>query len=150
MDRGEGDAEDVAFLIDRYRRPRPRLALAPALRAYASAAMDVSDGLAGDLAKMLRASGVSGALDLDRIPLSPAASARHDGMLDRIAGGGDDYEILFTLPPDRLGAMTREAAAIDLPVTVVGEVRAGEAPLAIRLNGEPHALAAPSFQHFGM
>ena len=164
--------EHRAYLIDRYRRPQPRLALAPALRAHASAAMDVSDGLAGDLAKLLRASGVTGTLDLDRIPLSPAAesviaseakqpslaaqtasgllrSARNDGrLIDRIAGGGDDYEILFTLPPERLDAMIRDAAAFGLTVTVIGEVRAGEGPLAVRLDGEAHALRAPSFEHF--
>ena len=173
---------DRAFLADRYRRPRPRLALAAALRAHASAAMDVSDGLAGDLAKLLRASGVTGTLDLDRIPLSPAAKAALSppvlasaanepgpaaqaapgslrrsapgddaparSLLDLVAGGGDDYEILFTLPPDRQEAMTREAAAIGLAVTVVGEVRAGTEAPTFRLNGSAYALAAPSFQHF--
>ena len=173
---------DRAFLADRYRRPRPRLALAAALRAHASAAMDVSDGLAGDLAKLLRASGVTGTLDLDRIPLSPAAKAALSppvlasaanepgpaaqaapgslrrsapgddaparSLLDLVAGGGDDYEILFTLPPDRQEAMTREAAAIGLAVTVVGEVKAGTEAPTFRLNGSAYALAAPSFQHF--
>ena len=146
-----GEAER-AFLADRYRRPRPRLALAAALRTHASAAMDVSDGLAGDFAKLLRASGVTGTLDLDRIPLSPAAKAAlatQPGLLDAVAGGGDDYEILFTLSPDHLVAMTRDAEALGLPITVVGEVRAGEAPPALRLDGAPHALAASSFQHFG-
>jgi thiamine-monophosphate kinase len=143
---------DRAFLADRYRRPRPRLALAAVLREHASAAMDVSDGLAGDFAKLLRASGVTGTLDLDHIPMSPAtkaALAAQPGLLDTVAGGGDDYEILFTLSPDRLDAMTRDAEALGLPITVVGEVRAGEGSPALRWNGSPHALAASSFQHFG-
>ena len=144
--------EHRAVLVDRYRRPQPRLALAAALREHAGAAMDVSDGLVGDAAKLLRASGVTGTLDLDRIPLSPparAALAAEATVLDRIAGGGDDYEILLTLPPGRLDAMIRAAAALGLAVTVVGEVRDGEGPPALRLNGSPHALATPSFQHFG-
>ncbi|WP_375458468.1 thiamine-phosphate kinase [uncultured Enterovirga sp.] len=149
---------DRAFLIDRYRVPRPRLALAPALRDHASAAMDVSDGLAGDAAKLLRASGVAGHLDLDRIPLSPAAQAALASapaapaapvLLDRLAGGGDDYEILFTLPPERWDAMRRDAAAIGLALTIVGEVRDGEGPLALRRGGSPTTIASPSFQHFG-
>ena len=143
-------AEERAFLADRYRRPRPRLALGAALRRYASAAMDVSDGLAGDLAKLLRAGGVTGTLHLDRIPLSPAARAviaRGPVLLDRIAGGGDDYEILFTLPPGRRNAMTDEAAALGLAVTIVGEVGDGEAPLAVRLDGEPYRLVRPSYEH---
>ena len=144
--------EHRAVLVDRYRRPQPRLALAAALREHAGAAMDVSDGLVGDAAKLLRASGVTGTLDLDRIPLSPparAALAAEATVLDRIAGGGDDYEILLTLLPGRLDAMIRAAAALGLAVTVVGEVRDGEGPPALRLNGSPHALATPSFQHFG-
>lgn len=156
------DSADRADLVDRYRHPRPRLALAAPLREHASAAMDVSDGLVGDAAKMLRASGATGALDLDCIPLSRAAKAAlameaalaskaapPPGLLDRIAGGGDDYEILFTLPPGHRDAMMRAAAAFGLAVTVIGEVRDGEGPPALRLNGSPHALATPSFQHFG-
>ena len=142
---------DRAFLIDRYRRPRPRNALAPALRENASAAMDVSDGLAGDAAKILRASGVTGTIDLAHIPLSPAARAAlaaEPALIDRIAGGGDDYEILFALPPGRSDAMAREAAELGLAVTVIGAVAEGEEPLSLRLNGAAYALTKRSFQHF--
>ena len=151
-----------ANLADRYRRPRPRLVLAEAVRAHASAAMDVSDGLAGDFAKLLRASGMTGTLHLDRIPLSAAAKAalalpgpastnRSAGagpLLDTVVGGGDDYEILFTLPPDRLDGMTRDATALGLPITIVGEVREGEGLPDLRLDGSPYVLTSSSFQHF--
>jgi thiamine-monophosphate kinase len=114
--------------------------------------MDVSDGLAGDAAKLLRASGVGGAIELDRLPLSPAArtalSADPD-LLGRIAGGGDDYEILFTLPPDRWAAMQAAATAAGLAVTAIGEVRDGTEPLSLTRGGSPHALGSLSFQHFG-
>lgn len=143
--------EHRAFLIERYRRPQPRLALASALREHANAAMDVSDGLVGDAAKLLRASGLTGTLDLDRIPFSPAAAAAlaaRPALLDRLAGGGDDYEILFTLPPDRWDAMRHAAAAHGLALTMIGEVREGEGPLALRRGGVPTTIASPSFQHF--
>lgn len=145
-------AADRAFLVDRYRRPQPRLGLAPALRELANAAMDVSDGLAGDAAKMLRASGVTGTIDLDRLPLSRAARAAlaaDPTLLDRIAGGGDDYEILFTLPPERWDAMEREAAALGLAVTAIGAVQEGTGPLSLQLDGAARTLARPSYQHFG-
>lgn len=139
-----------AHLVERFRRPTPRLGFAAALRRHAHAAMDVSDGLAGDLAKMLRASGVGGTLHLDRLPLSGAARAAlaaEPTLLDRIAGGGDDYEILLTLPPDSLHPMTRDIARSGLALTVLGEVTAGHA-LAILLDGEPYRLGSGSFQHF--
>lgn len=144
-------ADQHDALVDRYRCPQPRGALAPLLRDLAQAAMDVSDGLAGDLAKMLRASGVGGRLHLDRLPLSAAATAAlaaDPACLDRIAGGGDDYEILLTLPPGRLDALRREAGHAGIAVTAIGEVTAGEASLATVLNGAPYALATSSFQHF--
>jgi thiamine-monophosphate kinase len=143
---------DAAFLLDRYRRPQPRLALAGALRDLASAAMDVSDGLAGDAAKMLRASGVTGTIGLDRLPLSRAARAAlaaEPALLDRIASGGDDYEILFTLRPESWDAMARQAASLGLAATAIGAVEEGTQPVSLRLGGSAYALATPSFQHFG-
>ncbi|NNM73301.1 thiamine-phosphate kinase [Enterovirga aerilata] len=144
-------AAERAFLLDRYRNPQPRTALAASLRRHAKAAMDVSDGLAGDLAKMLRASGVSGTLALDRVPLSPAAQAALAATPDLLPGlvsGGDDYEILLTAAPDGLDALAREAAALGIGFAVLGEVRSGPEPLAILRNGAPYPLSAGSFQHF--
>ncbi len=91
-----------AALLDRYLLPRPRLALAPAM-AHAAAAMDISDGLIGDLAKMLRASGVGGVVDLRRMPLSNAARAylaADPQAIEIAATGGDDYEVLAAVRVD--------------------------------------------------
>jgi thiamine-monophosphate kinase len=140
-----------AFLVDRYRNPRPRSLFARALRDHAAAAMDVSDGLAGDLAKMLRASGVSGTLALDTVPLSPAARAAlaaAPDLLPTLVSGGDDYEILLTISPDRLDALAQAAAELGLGLAVIGEVRSGPEPLATLRDGTPYRLTGGSFQHF--
>lgn len=92
-----------AFLLDRYLLPCPRLDLVPALRERAAAAMDISDGLAGDLAKLCAASGASALIEAPLVPLSEAAREaawRRPALLENILTGGDDYEILFTAGPD--------------------------------------------------
>jgi thiamine-monophosphate kinase len=97
--RGEIDDPD-GYLADRYRLPRPRLDLREALRAQAGAAADVSDGLAADARHIARASGVKLVLNLDRMPVSPAAARWLAGQSDpaaarlRLATGGDDYQIV--------------------------------------------------------
>ncbi len=109
------------YLLERYLLPRPRLDLVPLLRAHASAAMDVSDGLAGDLAKLCRASGVTAMIEAPSIPLSRAAkeaAALAPALLQTAITGGDDYEILFTAAADwapssgvtRIGAITTGTA----------------------------------------
>ncbi len=90
-------AEAQVFLRERYLLPQPRLGLRAALLASAHAAMDISDGLAGDLGKMLRASGLTAAIAVADIPLSAAAreAVRQDpALIETILTGGDDYEIL--------------------------------------------------------
>ena len=91
----------------RYLLPQPRNALAPAVRKYATAAMDVSDGLAGDLAKLCRASGVAAVIDVARVPLSTAARTvlkAKRSLLATALSGGDDYEIVCTVRPARLAS----------------------------------------------
>ena len=147
----DGEIVDQEWLVDRYRRPRPRLALAEALRDLAYGAMDVSDGLVGDLAKMLRASGVTGTLELDAVPFSPAARAaiEADGTWrDRLVTGGDDYEVLVSLPSENWAAMQARAADAGVPITRIGSVQAGTEPLLVLAGGRPHPLATGSFQHF--
>jgi thiamine-monophosphate kinase len=144
--------EHRAFLIDRYRVPQPRLKLAPALLAHARAAMDVSDGLAGDLAKMCAASGVTAALDASAVPLSPAARAMlagGDADVGRILGGGDDYEILCGVPPDQLDLFLAAAQRALISVTIIGTAEAGTAaPRWLDENRREMPLAKLSFSHF--
>lgn len=140
-----------AHLLDRYLHPRPRCLLAAAMRHRAHAAMDVSDGLVGDLAKLLRASGVSGTLDLEAVPFSEAARealALDPGLLETAVTGGDDYEILCTVPDERLAVFRTAAQAAGVPISVVGTVRSGSAALDIHDSAGPHPFGRRSFSHF--
>ncbi|MGV7030264.1 thiamine-phosphate kinase [Methylobacterium symbioticum] len=149
---GSLDEAARAALTDRYLRPRPRLALAPVLRRFASAAMDVSDGLAGDLAKMLKGTGLTATVETGAVPLSPVAGravADRPALLDVVLTGGDDYEILCTVQPDRLNAFQAAAAEVGVPVHAIGSVAVGEgAPIFRDADGRPRAFASAAFSHF--
>lgn len=149
--------DECAHLIDRYLHPRPRLALSEALRANATAAMDVSDGLAGDAAKMMRASDVSAVIDLDRVPLSAAARAAvmaDPSCLMLAMTGGDDYEILCTAPAAAVAALCAMAQKVDILLHPIGTVQdnknrqAGASTTQYRLNGAVIELDRGSFSHF--
>jgi thiamine-monophosphate kinase len=146
------DAAAVEMLVARYRVPQPRVSLAGLVRQFASAAMDVSDGLAGDLAKLCAASGVSATIDAQRIPLSPAAAAllaRGAVDLETLVAGGDDYEILCTVPQNRCEAFTQAAGAAGVAVTAIGTVVEGPAVPSFRdQNGNEIALKRLSYSHF--
>lgn len=139
-------------LRSRYRLPQPRVALADAVRGHASASMDVSDGLVGDLAKLCRVSGVSAAIDVSRVPLSEggrAALASDGALIETILTGGDDYEILCTIPVERVASFVAAADLAGVAVTEIGEIVSGDAAPAFRDgNGKSLTFARPSFSHF--
>lgn len=140
-----------AFLADRYLHPQPRLALAAGLQSHASAAMDVSDGLVGDLAKLLKASGVGAEIDLDAVPLSLAARAAimADPALAELAWtGGDDYEILCTASAGDYPAMVVAAEAGGIALTVIGRVTDAAGMAIYRERGRARSFAQGSFAHF--
>ena len=117
------DSEARASLIERYRLPQPRLALGKALRGIASAAIDISDGLVADLGHILEVSGVGAELRADALPLS-AAARNLRGARDAALAGGDDYELLFTAPPERRADIEALARRLGLPLTRIGAIRA--------------------------
>ena len=139
-------------LVGRYRVPQPRTALASAVRDYAHAAMDVSDGLAGDLTKLCRASGVSATIDAARIPLSAAAAsliASGSVGIEAIVSGGDDYEILCAIPQESFEAFTRAAGLAGIAVTAIGTVTAGKSvPKFLDAAGRDIGLQRLSYSHF--
>jgi thiamine-monophosphate kinase len=140
------------FLLDRYLHPQPRLALAPILRAHASAAMDISDGLVGDLTKLLRVSGASARIELSRIPFSDAARAAlaaDPNLRERLLTGGDDYEVLCTVPAHSADSFEGQTRAAGVPVTRIGDVTEGSRPPAFHdCEGRPVSFARGSFSHF--
>jgi thiamine-monophosphate kinase len=146
------DAAATAMLVGRYRVPQPRNALAQAVRDHASAATDVSDGLAGDLAKLCAASGVSAAIDAPSIPLSAAAAtllSRSAIGIETLVSGGDDYEILCSVPENRFEAFAAAAALSEVAVTSIGTVIAGtSAPSFMDAQGREIALKRLSYSHF--
>ncbi len=129
------------WLAGRYRTPEPRLELAEALRANASAAADVSDGLIADAGHIAEASRAGLSIDLERVPLSDPARAwladRPDRLeaLVQLATGGDDYEIVCTAPPGH-----------GLPLAEIGEVTATP-DVVVRLDGRPVAIGRPGWRH---
>jgi thiamine-monophosphate kinase len=140
------------YLTQRYLLPQPRNAIADIVRRHASAAMDISDGLAGDLAKLCRVSKVSAEIAFDDIPLSPAAkqALRAEPQLrERILSGGDDYEILCTMRPEKVGKFTAQARKAGVRVKAIGRIVAGhKPPRFLAPDGAAIILNATAFSHF--
>lgn len=140
-----------AHLRGRYLLPQPRTVLAEALRRHASAAMDVSDGLAGDLAKLARVSGVAAEVAIGDVPLSPAArraAAAEPALMETVLTGGDDFEVIAAVAPDRLEDLRREAAAAGVMVTRIGTIAAGEGARFRDADGQVRVFRRPSYSHF--
>ncbi|HYN39266.1 MAG TPA: thiamine-phosphate kinase, partial [Rhodospirillales bacterium] len=119
------DADLVATLVDRYRRPRPRLALGRALTGIAHACADVSDGLIADLRHICQASQVSAVVEAERVPLSAAARAavRRDPRLwTTVLTGGDDYELVFIAAAADSERVQRAAADTATAVSAIGRL----------------------------
>jgi thiamine-monophosphate kinase len=139
-------------LAARYLVPEPRSAIAEFLGSYASAAMDVSDGLAGDLAKLCRASGVAAEIEVARVPLSDAARmavAKEPALIETVISGGDDYEVLACVPAGKVEALRRQASVAGVAVTEIGTVIAGQGEArVVGADGKPLVLAQTSYSHF--
>jgi thiamine-monophosphate kinase len=138
-------------LASRYLVPEPRNALAEALRRHASAAMDVSDGLAGDLGKLLRASGRGADIAVARVPLSPAAQAALTAdrkLIQTILTGGDDFEVVATVPQRRLASFYAAARKARVRVTDIGRVTTGQGARFRTPDGRVLRFTRASFSHF--
>ena len=142
-------------LIRRFEYPTPRVEFGAAARGIATAAMDLSDGLIGDLPKLARASGLAAHVAVERLPLSesmraavPEAQAR-----DWALAAGDDYELLLAVPAARLAELEAEADRLNLMLTPIGELRAGAgagAGAGVRwtLNGREFVPGVRGWDHF--
>ena len=144
-------AADRAALAARFQLPQPRTALGPRLAGIAHAMIDVSDGLLADLGHICECSGVGATVALAALPLSPAARqlvAGEPGLAVELATGGDDYELLFTAPPEADETIARLAAEVGLPLTAVGTIEPGAAVRLVDAAGKPVPVATPGYRHF--
>lgn len=148
--RASADAADGRSLRDRFLFPAPRLALGARLVGIASACIDVSDGLGGDLAKLVAASGCGAAIDLAHLPLSPGLvrAVGPDQARGFALTGGDDYELCFTVPEARLADLEQRAPRADHDYREIGRLT-GETGVVIRADGDVIEFSHSGYDHFG-
>jgi thiamine-monophosphate kinase len=142
-------------LIDRYLIPEPRLALGPRLVGLASACIDVSDGLIADLGHICRASGLSGIVEADKVPVSEAARAvlaKDADIIEDLLTGGDDYELLFSAPVEAATAIGALAEELNLPLNSIGALEetaaGGRSVRLVDGEGREIALDKTGYKHF--
>lgn len=150
-----GHAQALAHAQHRLDRPQPRVALGLALRGLASAAIDLSDGLAGDLAHVLERSAIAAAtplgarIDWPAVPADPVLGALPDPLRAELAlAGGDDYELLFAAPVDRRAAVVAAGAASGLTLSRIGRIEDRPGVRWIDADGSPMPFHARAFDHF--
>lgn len=145
-------SHDLARARQRLERPTPRVALGLALRGIASAAMDLSDGLAGDLGHLLQASRCGARLDaatLAELPATRDAALDAPTRLDLVLGGGDDYELLFSASPAQRTAVLAAGSAAGVALTCIGRLEAESGLRVVDRQGQALATSRhTSFDHF--
>jgi len=137
------------ILAEKFSYPVPRLAAGQDLRGLATAMIDISDGLDVDLGRLLEASGVGAKLDIANIPLSASLRQLMDRRraIEMALCGGEDYELCFAVPPDKVDILQARADKWDCTLTRLGTVTAGPG-LTWTLAGKPFAVPASGFEHF--
>lgn len=146
------DAAAGKELVGRQVRPEPHVALAAIVRECATAAMDVSDGLVKDFARMCNAAGVGGRIEAERVPVSaPARSVltRGGSTLGELLTGGEDYEVLMTVAKDRVEATRARASSVGVALTAIGTIEeAGAGVCILDPNGRAMSFATRGWDHF--
>lgn len=137
-------------LVDRLTRPEPRVAAGIALRGLATACVDISDGLLADLGHICEGSGVGAELEAAQLPRSAALRELHgdDESLQLALGGGDNYELCFTVPSERLAQVQSTLAGIGCPVTRIGRIVDGAGVHVRAADGNPQAITMKGWEHF--
>ena len=150
---------DSQWLIGRHQVPRPPLGFQSIVSQYATASMDISDGLLGDLAKLCGASGVGAWVERNKVPLSLAVQELLDSragdeqactdIWKRIVAGGDDYQVLFTVSPENLMACRSSAGNQGYMVTAIGEITDdAKHSVSLTRDGVPMSVGHMSYTHF--
>ena len=148
----QGGPVDVqsGYLIDRLNRPTPRVAAGLALRECANACIDVSDGLLADLGHICTASGVGAEIDAALLPRSSALLGLFDdaSSLNFALSGGDDYELCFTVPAQRLASVQADLAKLGCGATRIGRIVEGEGVKVRDANGQWLEPGQRGWDHF--
>lgn len=141
---------DAAKVLPALYLPMPRIELGIALRGLASSAIDISDGLLGDLGHILERSHVGATLEFAALPTLPVTQAYlHEAVArDCVLAGGDDYELCFTAPADKRNAVLAAAASAGVAVTRIGHIHAGPDLTVIDANGQPLPVDKTGYDHF--
>ncbi len=149
-DRGGERASVIDALIQRFDYPSPRVQLGIAARHVASAAMDISDGLVGDLPKLAAASRLHAHVNVERLPLSAALRAAVSAAQARewALGAGDDYELLIAASPANYPKLEAAARQLNLTLTIIGELSSGSG-VSWSADGADYTPTALGFDHFG-
>jgi len=146
----EAGQELDANLEDSLLRPQPRVQLGQSLAGLATACIDVSDGLLADLGHICEASGLAAVVDLAKLPAP--------GQIERLGeeqrwklqlAGGDDYELCFTIPPERAAELDELRLSARIPLSIIGEMRAGRGVHCRRPDGTEYQPGRAGFDHFG-
>jgi thiamine-monophosphate kinase len=149
---GESAAPAVTACLRAHLDPQPPLGLTRALSELVHAAIDLSDGLSGDLAELCRASGVSAVVDATAVPVDPNVTlltrSRGGDGLGLALHGGEDYQLLFAVSPDHLGELRALAGIWDLTISVLGHFESGPGTVMLKSPGELKPLVAASHDHF--
>ena len=149
--RGTVALDEVSFREVRraMETPTARIGLGLALRGLATSAIDVSDGLVGDLGHILARSGAGAVVDVDALPRSTVLAARPLALQrECVLAGGDDYELVFSAPAARRAAVAAAAAGVGVAVTRIGAIEAGTALRLVDRSGAGFVSDARSFDHF--
>lgn len=144
------NAQQQAFLLSRFYQPEARVDVGESLRGTATAAIDVSDGLLADLGHILKASGAGAEIYCADLPISATVRAVCSAeQAQRYAlSGGDDYELCFTVSPDRREQIIELAEMLDVPITEIGRVVMGEKVQCLDRKGQPLDIQSVGYQHF--
>jgi thiamine-monophosphate kinase len=150
------EMKTAEILVDRYRLPRPRARLGPRLIGTANAALDISDGLLADLRHLCEASELAAVIEAPHVPLSTAAGevlATYSRHITTVLTGGDDYEILFTAPPEAVNELTELSRTLDVPITAIGRMQSPSVGAQWQItvldeSGEPLIFDPRGWTHF--
>jgi thiamine-monophosphate kinase len=148
--KSEEQSEFQKELLERYWYPRPRFELAQKIRGIASSCIDISDGLVADLTHIARSSRCGAVVEFAKIPISNALleSTGPEDARRIAATGGDDYELCFTVPPEREAALLKMAVELEFSVTRVGTMVDGSDVCVLDDSGATIDLKSRGYRHF--